>query len=602
MHLDGMGTLAAVGGVKDGTKLVTAVEAADAALALRLARFKFYAKPGGSNFVVNDPIDRVAVGDDALQGLKQLWTRHGVRWGTFKIHKGEGYLIAAGIPHEFLNTEGALSIAWNIVPACDEEQEEPIPWILLQRALRDAEADLVGTSGRLAAAIDHAPATVLLRQAFPKLMTTESPVICKECAQRHRNLHSLHVQAPGDAAAALDRVGAGAHACHETSECWDCSLLGKVREKREGRQTPGKGAGGAESNMRKEHGSGVKPLLPPAAGKTSRRRWPVDEQTDLIISGTCEHLETKTAEGVLQACIGSCEVRKSSLVNAGRGLFSTKDLMAGAAVAVLSEGIRTKESRGGCVELKDGTFQEYPDPGRMWEKLQGDLEVEDRNYILGRAGCLANEAPHKELRNAAIVQIRTKDRKLMTLLIMTCGIRPGREILTDYGDGTWPHRKGGLGEWESAGGDGRGGGGEVASGVVWNPQRTASLVAEGGEKKRSRSAFEPGWGQGAGHPAADPISKHEEQTHVQLLADQFVECGAGGVKLKRGVGASSEIQKELVEGLGTCGKLCVNRRFQMDDRGWRSRIALLLFHIKTKGCLPSQREDVYCKLFFLGEP
>ena len=163
--------------------------------------------------------------------------------------------------------------------------------------------------------------------------------------------------------------------------------------------------------------------------------------------------------------------------------------------------------------------------------------------------------------------------------------------------------KGGArGGSEVAGGHGRGGGGEVASGVVLKPNRTASLVAEGGEKKRSRSAFEPGWGQGAGHPAADPISKHEEQTHVQLLADQFVECDAGGVTLKRGLGASSEIQKELVEGLGTCGKLCVNRRFQMDDRGWRSRIALLLFHIKTKGCLPRQREDVYCKLFFLGEP
>jgi len=117
------------------------------------------------------------VGDEALQGLKQLWTRHGVRWGTFQIHKGDGYLIAAGIPHEFLNLSPALSIAWNIVPACDEEQgSEPIPWILLQRSLRDAEVDLAGTSGRLVASIDHAPATVLLRQTFPKAMPMVSPV------------------------------------------------------------------------------------------------------------------------------------------------------------------------------------------------------------------------------------------------------------------------------------------------------------------------------------------------------------------------------------------------------------------------------------------
>ena len=44
MHLDGMGTLAAVGGVKAERKLVTCVEAADTALALRLAKFKLYAK------------------------------------------------------------------------------------------------------------------------------------------------------------------------------------------------------------------------------------------------------------------------------------------------------------------------------------------------------------------------------------------------------------------------------------------------------------------------------------------------------------------------------------------------------------------------------
>ena len=43
-----------------------------------------------------------------------------MRWGTFRIHKGEGYAIAAGIPHEFLNEEKALSIAWNIVPQCEQ--------------------------------------------------------------------------------------------------------------------------------------------------------------------------------------------------------------------------------------------------------------------------------------------------------------------------------------------------------------------------------------------------------------------------------------------------------------------------------------------------
>ena len=55
--------------------------------------------------------------------------------------------------------------------------------ILLQRSLRDAEKDLCET--RLAAAVDHAPATALLRQAFPHVMTTSSAVLCRPCAERH---------------------------------------------------------------------------------------------------------------------------------------------------------------------------------------------------------------------------------------------------------------------------------------------------------------------------------------------------------------------------------------------------------------------------------
>ena len=211
MHLDGMGTLTAVGGVKAGSKLVTCVEAADAALALRLAKFKFYAKPGGSNFIVNDPVDRAVVLDDAptLESVKQLWTRHGVRWGTFKVLKGDGYMIPAGLPHEFLNLEKALSIAWNIVPACEEAQHsEPVPWILLQRSLRDAEKDLSSAGARLAAAVDHAPATVLLRQAFPHVMTSSSAVLCRPCAERHLSLHRNALQLQGAKWCERERCGA----------------------------------------------------------------------------------------------------------------------------------------------------------------------------------------------------------------------------------------------------------------------------------------------------------------------------------------------------------------------------------------------------------
>jgi len=176
-HLDGMGTLTALGGVKCGSKMVTAVEACDAPLALHLAKFKMYAKPGGSSFLINDPVDRAMLCFEEVQSsVKDVWTRHGVRWGTFRIYKGEGYAIAAGIPHEFLNVEKALSVAWNIVPACEQAQTEALPWMLLQRSLLDARRDLAGSQARFVAAVDHAPASILLRNAFPFVMCSHSLV------------------------------------------------------------------------------------------------------------------------------------------------------------------------------------------------------------------------------------------------------------------------------------------------------------------------------------------------------------------------------------------------------------------------------------------
>jgi hypothetical protein len=119
MHLDGMGTMTAIGVVKHGMKLVTAVEACDAVFALNLVKFRLYAKPGGSSFLLNQPVDRV-IFEDVPDSVKELWTRHGIRWGTFNIFKGDGYVIPAGIPHEFLNRQKSLSIAWNIFPRCDD--------------------------------------------------------------------------------------------------------------------------------------------------------------------------------------------------------------------------------------------------------------------------------------------------------------------------------------------------------------------------------------------------------------------------------------------------------------------------------------------------
>ncbi|CAN0483702.1 unnamed protein product, partial [Hapterophycus canaliculatus] len=48
-----MGSFTAVGGIKAGTKSVTAFETEDCGTALAVAKFKAFGKPGGSSYVVS---------------------------------------------------------------------------------------------------------------------------------------------------------------------------------------------------------------------------------------------------------------------------------------------------------------------------------------------------------------------------------------------------------------------------------------------------------------------------------------------------------------------------------------------------------------------
>eukprot|EP00752_Nemacystus_decipiens_P016682 g14922.t1 len=108
-HIDGMGSSSAIGGIKAGLKSVTAFETEDCGTALAVAKFKSFAKPGGSSHVVNDRIDD----DDTLRNrLKNA----GVRYRTFPITEGEAYLIPSGCLHEFMNAvpqrPGSRGGAW----------------------------------------------------------------------------------------------------------------------------------------------------------------------------------------------------------------------------------------------------------------------------------------------------------------------------------------------------------------------------------------------------------------------------------------------------------------------------------------------------------
>ena len=91
-HFDGLASFSAMGGIKDGLKSVTAVEAPDAFLALELVEFLSYAKPGGGT--VNLPI---------TAAHKEVWKEHGIRHATFELRAGDFYAIPPGMPHEFVN-------------------------------------------------------------------------------------------------------------------------------------------------------------------------------------------------------------------------------------------------------------------------------------------------------------------------------------------------------------------------------------------------------------------------------------------------------------------------------------------------------------------
>ena len=97
--MDGMGTLAAAGGIKLGTKRVTAIEACDALYGLQLAAFTTFAKPGGSDHATNQPIS---------PEVKATWRKSGVRFGSFELHPGDLYYIPAGVVHEFENIGDVL--------------------------------------------------------------------------------------------------------------------------------------------------------------------------------------------------------------------------------------------------------------------------------------------------------------------------------------------------------------------------------------------------------------------------------------------------------------------------------------------------------------
>lgn len=184
-------------------------------------------------------------------------------------------------------------------------------------------------------------------------------------------------------------------------------------------------------------------------------QWPLGVRLgcaeDVVVDLTKERLEgaSSSSKAVLEECLGACECKPSLIPGGGHGLFANRKLIAGAPLAVLSQGHISTQNKGNRVELEDGRFQAYPHPEGVWRNLYGFAKSPNPVCLLGRAGCLANEAPDEAGRNAVIVEIRTPKvgvdtamtSRTFTLLISTRAIDAGSEILTDYGQGEgWEHR------------------------------------------------------------------------------------------------------------------------------------------------------------------
>ena len=114
MHLKGMGSLCAAGGVEGGRHAVTAVEAFDSLQALHLSGFTTYATPGetadGRSGGANAPLsDRT----------HHIWRAAGIRHATFDLGPGDGYFVPAGASHQVVPVGApavATTIAWSFLP------------------------------------------------------------------------------------------------------------------------------------------------------------------------------------------------------------------------------------------------------------------------------------------------------------------------------------------------------------------------------------------------------------------------------------------------------------------------------------------------------
>ncbi|CAM9581728.1 unnamed protein product, partial [Sphacelaria rigidula] len=189
-----MGSFTAIGGVKAGEKSVTAFETQDCATALAVAKFKSFAKPGGSSYVVNNRID-----DDMT--LRTRLRNAGVRFRTFPIRQGDAYLVPSGSLHEFMNVVPCLSVAWNIMP---HPANCKVAMAMAEKSAGEAEAVLGADTDRSQSAIEHAPPDPMLERHAAHIIKRAlvHRILLKRRRRRQSSIAADSTKKPAGAAAA----------------------------------------------------------------------------------------------------------------------------------------------------------------------------------------------------------------------------------------------------------------------------------------------------------------------------------------------------------------------------------------------------------------
>lgn len=123
------------------------------------------------------------------------------------------------------------------------------------------------------------------------------------------------------------------------------------------------------------------------------------------------------------------KIKKSILPKAGKGVFTTIDIGEGSIITSLT---------GNLINLSQ--FNKLPDYKKMYCFYINKNNIIDSYSTRNQFGRYVNDVKGgtiNNIENNAEFIVRKKDKHYQVLVVATCFISKGSEILVDYGDEYW---------------------------------------------------------------------------------------------------------------------------------------------------------------------